>query len=157
MRCDKARIGPVVVGAGAPLALIAGPCVIESEEHTLRVASAVKRICEGLHLPLVFKASFDKANRSSIESFRGPGFDEGLSILGRVRKQLDVPILSDIHLPDQAPAAGEVLDCLQVPAFLCRQTDLLVAAARTDRCVNVKKGQFMSPEEMANVAGKLAE
>ena len=157
MRCDKARIGPVVVGGGAPLALIAGPCVIESKEHTLRVASALKHICEGLHLPLVFKASFDKANRSSIESFRGPGLDEGLSILGRVREQLDVPILSDIHLPDQAPVAGEVLDCVQVPAFLCRQTDLLVAAARTGRCVNVKKGQFMSPEEMANVAGKLTE
>jgi 2-dehydro-3-deoxyphosphooctonate aldolase (KDO 8-P synthase) len=147
----------VTVGGGAPLALIAGPCVIESEDHTLRLAEALKRICEGLQIPFVFKASFDKANRSSLKSYRGPGLAEGLGILAKVRKTVDVPVLSDIHVPDQAPAAGEVLDCLQIPAFLCRQTDLLIAAARTGRCVNAKKGQFMSPEEMGNVAAKLRE
>ncbi|MGB2987400.1 MAG: 3-deoxy-8-phosphooctulonate synthase [Phycisphaerae bacterium] len=157
MKCNKARIGPVMIGNGAPLALIGGPCVIESQEHTLRLADAVKHICEALRLPFVFKASFDKANRSSIHSFRGPGLEEGLAILAKVRNELDVPVLSDIHVPEQAPAAGEVLDCVQIPAFLCRQTDLLVAAAGTGRCVNVKKGQFMSPEEMSNVCAKLGE
>lgn len=155
LQCNAARIGPVVVGDGARLALIAGPCVIESEAHTLRLAEGIKKICGGLHLPFVFKASFDKANRSSIMSFRGPGVDEGLAILDKVRESLDVPVLSDIHLPEQATAAGEMLDCLQIPAFLCRQTDLLTAAGRTGRCVNVKKGQFMSPGEMENVVSKL--
>lgn len=147
----------MVFGGGEPLALIAGPCVIETEAHTLQLAEALKQTCEVLRMPLVFKASFDKANRSSIDSFRGPGLDEGLAILGKVRGEVDVPVLSDIHEAGQAPAAGEVLDCVQVPAFLCRQTELLVAAARTGRCVNVKKGQFMSPEEMGNVVGKLCE
>ncbi len=156
-RCDKANIGPVIIGGGAPLALIAGPCVIESESHTLRLAEAIKGVCEKLRMPLVFKASFDKANRSSIESFRGPGLTDGLEVLGKVRSRLDLPVLSDIHTPQQATPAGEVLDCVQIPAFLCRQTDLLVAAGRTGRCVNVKKGQFMSPEEMANVTAKLRE
>jgi len=155
VKCDRARIGSVIIGDGAPLALIAGPCVIESKEHTLRLASDLKRICADLRFPLIFKASFDKANRSSIESYRGPGLEKGLAILREVRKELGVPVLSDIHVPDQAAPAGEVLDCVQIPAFLCRQTDLLAAAARTGRCVNVKKGQFMSPEEMANVVGKL--
>ncbi len=157
MRCETARIGPVNISGGSPLALIAGPCVIESQEHTLRLAEAIRRICDSLRLPFIFKASFDKANRSSIQSFRGPGLDEGLKVLGKVRRTLDVPVLSDIHDPAQAAPAGEVLDCLQIPAFLCRQTDLLSAAAKTGRCVNVKKGQFMSPEEMANVAAKLSE
>jgi 2-dehydro-3-deoxyphosphooctonate aldolase (KDO 8-P synthase) len=152
-----AQIGSVRIGSEAPLALIAGPCVIESADHTLRLAEAIKQICAGIRLPFVFKASFDKANRSNIKSYRGPGIDEGLRILGNVRSELGIPVLSDIHTPEQAPAAGEVLDCVQVPAFLCRQTDLLVAAAATGRCVNVKKGQFMSPEEMSNVAGKLTE
>lgn len=155
MKCEKAQIGSVIFGEGAPLALIAGPCVIESRDHTLRVAEGLRSICESLRLPFVFKASFDKANRSSIESFRGPGLIEGLDILGGVRRDVGVPVLSDIHEPGQAPQAGEVLDCIQIPAFLCRQTDLLVAAAKTGRCVNVKKGQFMSPEEMANAVGKL--
>ena len=152
-----AQIGRVKIGRGAPLALIAGPCVIESQEHTLRLAEAISGICDSLRVPLVFKASFDKANRSSIHSFRGPGLKEGLRILGLVRKQIGVPVLSDIHEPGQAASAGEVLDCLQIPAFLCRQTDLLAAAAATGRCVNVKKGQFLSPEEMSNVATKLRE
>jgi len=156
-RCEVAQIGKLRVGGGAPLLLIAGPCVIESESHTMRLAESIQRVCRSLDLPLVFKASFDKANRSSITSFRGPGIDEGLVILGKVRQSLGVPVLSDIHEAQQAPAAGEVLDCLQIPAFLCRQTDLLVAAAKTGKCVNVKKGQFLSPEEMSNVAAKLAE
>lgn len=152
-----AQIGRVKIGGGAPLALIAGPCVIESEAHTLKLAEAIRDICAAVKIPFVFKASFDKANRSSIHSFRGPGLKEGLRILGMVRKQIGVPVLSDIHEPGQAASAGEVLDCLQIPAFLCRQTDLLTAAAATGRCVNVKKGQFLSPEEMSNVATKLRE
>jgi 2-dehydro-3-deoxyphosphooctonate aldolase (KDO 8-P synthase) len=151
----QVRIGNFTIGAGQPLALIAGPCVIESEDHTLRMAEAVLRIARGQGVPVIFKASFDKANRSSAVSFRGPGPEEGLRILSRVRSELNVPVLSDIHAPQQAAAAGDVLDVLQIPAFLCRQTDLLEAAARTGKPVNVKKGQFMSPEEMVNVADKL--
>ncbi|MGB0714437.1 MAG: 3-deoxy-8-phosphooctulonate synthase [Phycisphaerae bacterium] len=154
----NAKIGditfPVATGS---FPLIAGPCVIESRDHTLRLAAAIQEICEELHVPLIFKASFDKANRSSMTSYRGPGIDEGLAILADVRAECGLPILSDIHAPEQATAAGEVLDCLQIPAFLCRQTDLLVAAATTGRCVNVKKGQFMSPEEMSNVTQKLSQ
>ncbi|MFQ5494951.1 MAG: 3-deoxy-8-phosphooctulonate synthase [Phycisphaerae bacterium] len=157
MTSTAAQIGPISIGRGADLGLIAGPCVIESREHTLRLAEAIRHIAETVRIPLVFKASFDKANRSSSKSFRGPGLDEGLSILADVRREIGVPVLSDIHLPEQAKPAGEVLDCLQIPAFLCRQTDLLVAAAKTGRCVNVKKGQFMAPEEMGNVADKLTE
>jgi 2-dehydro-3-deoxyphosphooctonate aldolase (KDO 8-P synthase) len=155
--CVPGQIGSVRIGPGRPLALIAGPCVIESEEHTLRLAEAIQRICAQLALPFVFKASFDKANRSSISSYRGPGPQEGLAILGKVRKQVGVPVLSDVHEVQQAGPAGEVLDCVQIPAFLCRQTDLLAAAAKTGRCVNVKKGQFMSPEEMGNVCTKLRQ
>lgn len=157
MICEKAQIGPVNIGGAAPLAVLAGPCVIESEAHTMRLAEAIKKICAARRIPLIFKASFDKANRSSIDSFRGPGLQEGLRILGKVRSELDLPVLSDIHEPAQAAPAGEVLDCLQIPAFLCRQTDLLVAAGKTGRAVNVKKGQFMAPDEMRNVATKLAE
>lgn len=152
-----AEIGSLRVGAGEALALIAGPCVIESREHTLRMAEAVARICRQRRVPLVFKASFDKANRSSLHSFRGPGLHDGLAILAEVRREIGVPVLSDVHAPEQTAAAGEVLDCLQIPAFLCRQTDLLIAAAVTGRCVNVKKGQFLSPDEMGNVAVKLRE
>jgi 2-dehydro-3-deoxyphosphooctonate aldolase (KDO 8-P synthase) len=155
--CVPGQIGSVRIGPGRPLALIAGPCVIESEEHTLRLAEAIQRICAQHALPFVFKASFDKANRSSISSYRGPGPQEGLAILGKVRKQVGVPVLSDVHEVQQAGPAGEVLDCVQIPAFLCRQTDLLAAAAKTGRCVNVKKGQFMSPEEMGNVCTKLRQ
>ncbi|RME39757.1 MAG: 3-deoxy-8-phosphooctulonate synthase [Planctomycetota bacterium] len=155
MPCQEARIGGVTIGRGRPLAIIAGPCVIESEAHTLRLAEAIRTVCGERRIPFVFKASFDKANRSSLQSYRGPGMEEGLRILHAVREQVDVPVLSDIHEPHQAGPAGEVLDCVQVPAFLCRQTDLLTAAARTGKCVNVKKGQFLSPEEMGNVAEKL--
>jgi len=129
----------------------------ESREHSLRLAEAIAERCRPLEIPIVFKASFDKANRSSIKSFRGPGLEEGLSILAEVKQSLGLAVLSDIHLPEQAAPAGEVLDCIQIPAFLCRQTDLLLAAGRTGRCVNVKKGQFMAPEQMENVVAKLRE
>jgi len=152
-----ARIADVEFGSGKPLAVIAGPCVIESQSHSLELAEALRDICARLSVPFVFKASFDKANRSSVHSERGPGLRQGLDVLRIVRRELGVPVLSDIHLPDQAGAAGEVLDCVQIPAFLCRQTDLIAAAAATGKCVNVKKGQFMAPEEMGNVAGKLRE
>jgi len=154
---DIADIGGCPIGRGRPLGLIAGPCVIESRDHTLRLAEAIKRLCGERSVPFIFKASYDKANRSSLHSFRGPGLEDGLRILSEVKRQVGVPVLSDIHLPEQAAPAGEVLDCVQIPAFLCRQTDLLIAAAQTGRCVNVKKGQFMSPEEMGNVCGKLGE
>ncbi len=151
----KVKIDSIVIGQGCPLAVIAGPCVIESEAHTLRMASLIRNVCSKLEVPFIFKASYDKANRTSLDSFRGPGLEEGLKILARVRDEVEVPILSDIHQPWQAEIAGKVLDVIQIPAFLCRQTDLLVAAAQTGKCINVKKGQFMSPEEMANVANKL--
>jgi 2-dehydro-3-deoxyphosphooctonate aldolase (KDO 8-P synthase) len=152
---ERTQLADLTIGRGQPLALIAGPCVIESRDHTLRMADAIARITRRLGLPLVFKASYDKANRSSIDGFRGPGPREGLAILAEVRRELGIRILSDVHIPDQAGAAGEVLDCLQVPAFLCRQTDLLLAVGKNGKCVNIKKGQFMSPEEMGNVVAKI--
>jgi 2-dehydro-3-deoxyphosphooctonate aldolase (KDO 8-P synthase) len=133
---------------GGPLLVIAGPCVIESAELCLTVAEQVKSICHRLDMPYVFKASFDKANRSSSASFRGPGLTDGLVVLERVRREAGVPVLTDVHDPAQAPVAAKVVDVLQVPAFLARQTDLLVACGRTGKPVNVKKGQFMSPQEM---------
>jgi len=150
-------IGPVKIGGGRPLALIAGPCVIESEEATLRHAERLMAICNGLSIPLIFKASYDKANRTSIGSFRGPGMKEGLRILSKVRESLGVPVLSDIHSIEQIAPAAEVLDVLQIPAFLCRQTDLLIAAAKSGCVINVKKGQFLAPWDMKNVAGKIAQ
>ena len=149
-------IGRVKLGAGRPLVLIAGPCVIESEAATLHHAERLLTICNGLSLPFIFKASYDKANRTSINSFRGPGMKEGLKILAKVRDSLGIPVLSDIHSIEQVQPAAEVLDVIQIPAFLCRQTDLLIAAARSGRVVNVKKGQFLSPWDMKNVAGKLS-
>ena len=143
-----ARLGPHTLGPGHPLVLIAGPCVMESAEHTLRLAERISEVASALDLPFVFKASFDKANRSSIASFRGPGLEQGLEILHRVRETVGAAVLSDVHEPAQAEPAGKVLDCLQVPAFLCRQTDLLLACAKTGRCVNIKKGQFLAPEKM---------
>jgi 2-dehydro-3-deoxyphosphooctonate aldolase (KDO 8-P synthase) len=152
-----AQIGPHAVGRGQPLLLIAGPCVIESPEHTLRMADAIAAVARRVELPLVFKASFDKANRSSRDSYRGPGLEAGLSILKKVRDELGLPVLSDVHEPGQAAPAAEVLDCLQVPAFLCRQTDLLVACGRTGRAVNIKKGQFVAPEKMAHAVEKVRQ
>lgn len=150
-------IGSIVIGRGRPVALIAGPCVIESRDHTLRLAERIASVCKPLEMPLIFKASYDKANRSSVSGFRGPGIDAGLAVLAAVRDATGLPILSDIHEPAHAAPAGEVLDVVQIPAFLCRQTDLLVAAAKTGRCVNVKKGQFMSPEEMGNAVSKVLD
>ncbi len=149
-------IGSFKIGAGRPLVLIAGPCVIESEAATLRHAERLMAICNGLSIPLVFKASYDKANRTSIGGFRGPGLREGLKILAKVKESLGLAVLSDIHSIEQVTPAAEVLDVLQIPAFLCRQTDLLIAAARSGRVINVKKGQFLAPWDMQNVAGKLA-
>lgn len=145
----------VRVGGGNPLFLIGGPCVIESEEHTLHMAKEIKSVCDGLGMPFIFKSSYDKANRSSIESFRGPGIDEGLAILNRVRTELNIPVLSDIHETEQVQKAADVLDVIQIPAFLCRQTDLLVEAARTQKPLNIKKGQFLSPHEVKNVIDKI--
>ncbi len=157
-RMDMAQpvsLGPYRVGPGLPLLLIAGPCVIESLEHCLKLADAIADIARRLGLPYVFKASFDKANRTSINSFRGPGLESGLRTLAAVRERLGVPVLSDVHEPAQAEPAGRVLDCLQVPAFLCRQTDLLLACAATGRCVNIKKGQFVSPEKISQAVEKV--
>ncbi len=149
------QVGTERIGRGEPLALIAGPCVIESRDHTLALADAIACICRNLHVPLIFKASFDKANRSSISSFRGPGLADGLAILADVGREVGVPVISDIHDAAQAAPAAEVLDCLQLPAFLCRQTDLLLAAGETQKPVNIKKGQFMAPEEMEHVVAKV--
>ena len=152
---NSVQVGDVMFGDPARPALIAGPCVIESRDHTLRLAEQVRAVCGRLRLPGVFKSSFDKANRQSADSFRGPGMDEGLAILAEVRRDLGMPVLSDIHEPSQAAPAGEVLDVVQVPAFLCRQTDVLLAAGRTGRCVNLKKGQFVSPEQMGSAVEKV--
>lgn len=152
-----AQVGPYKVGPGHPLLLIAGPCVIESADHSLKLAERIAAIARKLDLPYVFKASYDKANRTSIHSFRGPGLHEGLAVLHRVREQAGVPVLSDVHEPSQAEPAGKVLDVLQVPAFLCRQTDLLVACGRHARCVNIKKGQFLAPEKMQLAVEKVRE
>ncbi len=151
----EVRIGPVTVGGGA-LTLIAGPCVIESPELTFQVARELKALCARLNLPLIFKASYDKANRSSVRSFRGPGLADGLAVLAAIRRDLQVPVLSDVHSPEQVDRAAEVLDVLQIPAFLCRQTDLLLAAAACGRPLNIKKGQFMAPWDMAQVLAKVA-
>jgi len=149
------EIGPVRVGGGAPLALIAGPCAIEDEAHACRTAEALVRIAAEAKVPFVYKSSYDKANRSSLASYRGPGLAAGLRILARVREAAGCPVLADVHAPDEVGPAAEVLDCLQVPAFLCRQTDLVVACGRSGRPVNVKKGQFMAPWDMKNVVDKL--
>ena len=145
----------VSVGGGAPLVFIAGPCVIESEEHAIGMARSLAGICRKAGVPYIFKASFDKANRSSGGSFRGPGLKEGLRILGLVKESAGVPVLSDIHEPSQAEPAAAVLDVLQIPAFLCRQTDLLVAAGRTGRPVNIKKGQFLAPWDIRHAVDKV--
>ena len=156
MQTRELTIGNVKLGGGRPLALIAGPCVIEDKEATLRHAERLLTICNGLGMGLIFKASYDKANRTSVHAFRGPGMDEGLQILAAVKEKLGLPVLSDIHSIEQVEPAAQVLDVLQIPAFLCRQTDLLVAAAETGKVINVKKGQFLAPWDMKNVAGKLA-
>ena len=146
--------GDIAFGGDNPPLFIAGPCVIESREHVLAMARTIRALRDELKINLVFKSSFDKANRSSIESFRGPGLDEGLKILRDIKEETGLPLLSDIHEWQQAEPAAEVLDILQIPAFLCRQTDLVAAAARTGKAVGVKKGQFLSPEEAKNILDK---
>ena len=153
---NPAEIGPYRCGAGQRLLVIAGPCVIENESLTLRIAEQLAREVHDLPIQLVFKASFDKANRTSKDAFRGAGLDEGLRVLSRVREVTGLPVTTDVHESSQAAAVGEVCELLQIPAFLARQTDLLVAAAQTGRAVNVKKGQFMAPWDMRHVVEKLA-
>ncbi len=149
------KIGGVVVGLDAPLFLMAGPCVIESEDLCLQIAERLMEVSQSTQVGIIFKASFDKANRSSISSFRGPGLAQGMKILAKVRTRTGLPVMTDIHEPAQAVEAAETMDCLQVPAFLCRQTDLLCACAETGRPISVKKGQFLSPGEMGNVVDKI--
>jgi 2-dehydro-3-deoxyphosphooctonate aldolase (KDO 8-P synthase) len=149
------QIGGVRLGGGAPLTLIAGPCVIESDAHALKMAEAIAEIAGRHRIPLIFKASYDKANRTSVRSYRGPGLDAGLRTLATVKRRTGLPILTDIHEAAQASPAAEVADVLQIPAFLSRQTDLLVAAARTGRAVNIKKGQFLAPDDMRHAITKV--
>jgi 2-dehydro-3-deoxyphosphooctonate aldolase (KDO 8-P synthase) len=151
------NISNVKIGAGEPLALLAGPCVIEGLERSLKIGREIKAITSRLGIPYIFKASFDKANRSSYAGFRGPGLEEGLKILKIIKDELQVPVVSDIHCSTQIEEAAKVIDLLQIPAFLCRQTDLLYAAAKSGKAINVKKGQFMSPNDMKNVIDKLRE
>jgi 2-dehydro-3-deoxyphosphooctonate aldolase (KDO 8-P synthase) len=153
----RAQIGGFEVGDGSALLLICGPDVIESEAMTLSAAETVQALARKHGLPLVFKCSFDKANRTSLKSFRGPGIEKGLEVLARVKRALKLPLLTDVHEAWQAPKAAEVVDVLQVPAFLCRQTDLLVACAKSGKAVNVKKGQFVAPSDMRHPLGKLKE
>src|SRR5580658_5455051 len=149
------HIGEIPIGNGHPLVFIGGPCVIESERHASELAAALAGLSARLHLPFIFKASYDKANRTAGGSFRGPGLREGLRILAAIKAQLRVPVLTDIHEPSQASAAADVADVLQIPAFLCRQTDLLVAAAATGRVVNIKKGQFLAPDDVGHAVAKV--
>jgi 2-dehydro-3-deoxyphosphooctonate aldolase (KDO 8-P synthase) len=148
-------LGPVPLGDGAPLVLIAGPCVIESESHAFGIARELARITAAAGVPLIFKASFDKANRTSVDSFRGPGLVQGLRVLDAIKRDTGLTILTDIHEVDQAGPAGAVVDVLQIPAFLSRQTDLIVAAAKTGRAVNIKKGQFLAPRDVRHAVGKV--
>jgi 2-dehydro-3-deoxyphosphooctonate aldolase (KDO 8-P synthase) len=149
-------VGKIKFGAGAPLFLIAGPCVIESEGHALMMAEKLGAVAAELGVPYIFKASYDKANRSSVASYRGPGLKNGLKILAKIKKKTGLPILTDVHQASEVEAAAEVCDILQIPAFLSRQTDLLVAVGKSGRVVNIKKGQFLSPAEMKNAAEKVA-
>lgn len=149
------QAGNLQVGGDGKLFVMAGPCVIEDPQRTLEIGKAMKAICEKLGLAYIFKASFDKANRSSYTSYRGPGLTEGLKILAAIKKELQVPVVSDVHEVYQVEPAAQVLDVIQIPAFLCRQTDLLEAAAKTGKCVNVKKGQFLAPDDMKNVVAKI--
>jgi 2-dehydro-3-deoxyphosphooctonate aldolase (KDO 8-P synthase) len=152
------EVGPVVIGGNRPFVLIAGPCVIESDSHALGLARAIRDITARCRVPWIFKASYDKANRTSLESYRGPGLEAGLQVLSRVRRELGVPVLTDIHEPEHAAAAAAAdVDVLQIPAFLSRQTDLIVAAARTGRVVNIKKGQFLAPRDIRHAIHKVTE
>ena len=154
-RTREVRVGGLTVGGGHPLLLIGGPCAIEGEKHALLTAERLASIAAERRVPFVYKSSYDKANRSSVNGYRGPGLTEGLRILRKVREEIGVPVLSDVHQVSEIDAAAEVLDVLQIPAFLCRQTDLVLAAGRTGKPVNVKKGQFLAPRDMQNVVDKL--
>jgi 2-dehydro-3-deoxyphosphooctonate aldolase (KDO 8-P synthase) len=156
MERSSFEVGKIRVGGDAPLFVIAGPCVIESEAHATSMAERLRAAAEELEVPLIFKASYDKANRSSVASYRGPGLKEGLRILAAIKRSTGLPILTDVHEASQVDPAAEVCDVLQIPAFLSRQTDLLVAAGRSGRVVNIKKGQFLSPKEIGNAAEKVA-
>jgi 2-dehydro-3-deoxyphosphooctonate aldolase (KDO 8-P synthase) len=151
------REGRDITIGGGELFLIAGPCVIESEEHALKMAETIAGVARALYMPYIFKASYDKANRTSLSSFRGPGVEEGTRILKKVREQVGVPVLTDVHDAHDVDRVAESVDVLQIPAFLCRQTDLLVAAAKTGKCVNVKKGQFVAPQDMRHAVNKVRE
>ena len=157
MMMHECTVAEIAIGPRRPLALIAGPCVLESPRTNDLIAQTLRDVCAELGLPFIFKASFDKANRSSVRSARGPGMQSGLDELRRIKTEFEVPVTTDVHLPDQAAAAATVADLLQVPAFLCRQTDLLMACAATGKAVNVKKGQFLAPAEMRHVVRKLEE
>jgi 2-dehydro-3-deoxyphosphooctonate aldolase (KDO 8-P synthase) len=150
------KVGDVKIGGGQ-LFLIAGPCVIESEEHSLKMAECINGVAKALHVPYIFKASYDKANRTSIKSFRGPGIREGLRILQKVKETVGVPVLTDVHEAVDMQRVAEVVDVIQIPAFLCRQTDLLIAAAKTEKAINIKKGQFVSPWDMKHAVTKVRE
>ena len=154
-RTRAVRIGSVVIGGGAPLALIGGPCAIENEKHALMMAERLQRVTADAGVPFIYKSSYDKANRSSIHAYRGPGLTEGLRILQKVKDGTGLAVLSDVHAVSEVAPAAQVLDVLQIPAFLCRQTDLVVACARSGRPVNVKKGQFVAPRDMINVVEKV--
>jgi 2-dehydro-3-deoxyphosphooctonate aldolase (KDO 8-P synthase) len=156
---DTTRVpaGTVAIGGGAPLALIAGPCVIESDAHATMIAEALVKVTARCGVPLIFKASYDKANRTSLKSFRGPGIEEGLKVLSAIKNRFGLPILTDIHEASQAAPVAEVADVLQIPAFLSRQTDLIIAAARTGRTINLKKGQFLAPADMKHAVAKVVE
>lgn len=154
MPTNEIRIGNIKIGGQNPLVFIAGPCVIESEEITLKIAGKLKEYSEKNKIPFIFKSSYDKANRTSVNSFRGPGIDKGLKILQRLKEKLEVSILSDIHSVDDIVKAADVLDVIQIPAFLCRQTDIIVAAAKTGKPVNIKKGQFLAPWDVKNIIEK---
>jgi len=155
MTTRPVAVGPITIGGGAPLVLIGGPCAIEDERHALMTAERLAAIAAERRVPFIYKSSYDKANRSSVNSYRGPGLVEGLRILRKVRETVGVPVLSDVHQVSEVDPAAEVLDVIQIPAFLCRQTDLLLAAAATGKPVNVKKGQFVAPRDMKNVVDKI--
>lgn len=155
MATREVRIGNVRIGGSNPLAFVAGPCVIENETLTLKIAEKLKEYSDRLRIPLIFKSSYDKANRTSVNSYRGPGIEKGLEILNKVRTLTGLSVLSDVHSVEDTSAAAQVLDVLQIPAFLCRQTDLIVAAARTGKPVNIKKGQFLAPHDVKHIIGKV--
>jgi 2-dehydro-3-deoxyphosphooctonate aldolase (KDO 8-P synthase) len=149
------QTGDIVIGRGSPLVLVSGPCVIEDYETTREIAGILKEITSKLEIPFIFKASYDKANRTSIAAYRGPGLNDGLRVLKEIKEELDIPILSDVHRISEIPAAARILDIIQIPAFLCRQTDVIIEVAKTGKPVNIKKGQFLAPWDMANVVEKI--